>query len=251
MNAVALSTRSPSVVVPGPGPGVGARQGGAPRPRADDGVVLSDVARSLSGEARDLFAAFSGADRTQLAQLVESGAVTAQELGDGLVSAVKGSRKLQLWQSVFDKISEPGASAEFAAEQARRHAALGELDELRMRSERLLKEMTQLVGKPQSSALSQKKADELRALHDQMYALQAGELMDLTRPMTFVGTSGIFLSANWQSDGERAAEDKLAKLGAFSVGVKDVIAAAGKKAALENIIVRQVGKVSGGDRRAE
>jgi hypothetical protein len=246
MDAAALRARTSSVVMPPFAGGSAVRQPAASpsdiaaAPQAGDTVALSDVATSLSGEARELFAAFSGEDRTRLAQLVESGAVSAQELGDGLTGALKGSRKLQLWQGVFNAINESGARAEFEAERAERNAVQIEIDKLQTESERVFKEMTQSVGEPQLPALSQKKGEQLRALHDQMRALQEGALMDLTKPTTFVGTSGTFLSANWQMESERSAQDKLEKLGVFSASVKDVITAASKKAAQENMIVRHI-----------
>jgi len=243
MDVAALSDRTPAVALAAKAAGPAPRKDAAaatPLSQTGDSVALSDVAQSLSGGAREIFAAFSGEDHARLARMVESGAISAGELGDGLTSALKGSRKLQLWQRVFDTINEPGAGAEFEAERAKRGAAQGEIEKLEAESARLLKEMVGFAGKPQLAALSQKKAAEMQELRERMYALRAGELMDLTRPTTFVGTSGAFLSANWQTAAERSAQDKLEKLGVFSASVKDAIAAAGKKAAQENMIVRQI-----------
>jgi hypothetical protein len=219
-----------------------ARGDTAAAPQVGDTVALSDVATSLAGDARELFAAFSGEDRTRLAQLVASGAISAQELGDGLTGALKGSRKLQLWTLVAEKQRDaPPPDLSSAPAGWSKNIAF-EMEALSLERGRAMMELARLRFEGAPADMLTERAAALQKLDDRDAQLKGALFWDMTQPMTMIGASGQFFSANWQSEAERSAQDKLDKLGVFSASVKDVLAAAGKKAAQENLIVRQVNR---------
>lgn len=63
-----------------------------------DTVDFSDLAAALKDDALELFGSLSDEDRATLAGLVDGGAMTAQELNDGLNDAIKTARKHAFWQ---------------------------------------------------------------------------------------------------------------------------------------------------------
>jgi hypothetical protein len=208
---------------------------------AGDVVDLSEIASSLSSDALRLFNSFSNEDKERLAELVDNGAISGQELNDGLIAAVKTSRKRQLWNIVFEKItSDPAAVRAAEKEREAFNAAEKELEAINEERRRIFLEISSRLGKPGTEAESQAQRDLLEKLSARSQELGRALLMDNTKPMTFVGASGTFFSANWATGIETAAFEKLSSLGVVSLNMNQVIDEDAKKTAKENLIVRSI-----------
>ncbi|WP_448207536.1 hypothetical protein [Azospirillum sp. sgz302134] len=178
-----------------------------------DLVDLSPLAAALKGDAMKLFSRLEDKDRSSLASLVTSGAMSADEMNSALTDRLKQARGKTFWTMVDEHMKSPQNKELIAGQD--RLSALSKTIEDKMSA----------IEKMGNRQEMMKAYEGMNALFEEQSSLmQRGAAQPLDPSMQLTGTFAV--TKLYRSEGERAAGDKLSGLGfaskSFDAAVNDI-----------------------------